>query len=182
MRFSNFLKESEQPYWYHGRSVDSDVFDFKYIKLDGTMQDGPGFYFTKDIEDAKIYKGDKGIILKCELTPRKIINKNSKISPVIIKKSITLSPNLNDFLENWDENKTIAFNKAYKALTDNDSMIDIFQSIWYDCYGRYGRHIDFVKNMVKLGLDATEPLTESFSHKHIIMFNPEKIKVLEIIR
>jgi len=177
MRFATFINENSQV-WLHGRSVNSDIFDYKFINPKGALQDGPGFYFTDDEQDADQYTGKEGIILKCELNPRKILTQKSKISPSIIKQMIKKAPDINDSLMDWDEYPTRAFNLAYSQIIDNDDVIDIFQNIWATFYTKKPNgDVIYLKNMVALGIDGTEPRTE-FKARHLIIFNPAVIKVI----
>jgi hypothetical protein len=165
-------------FWYQGRSVNSDVFDYKFIDRKGLRQDGAGFYFTDDIKDASRYaKG--GIILKCEIHARKTL-KGKKVNPAHLVRMLNLAPNLKATLADWDEDPKVALTTAfdnYMAYSDND--IEAFQSVWADFYNGYDE--EYLKNMVKLGYDATEPLTEWDGVNHLIVFNPKIITVIEKI-
>ena len=177
MNFKTFLSESTKQIWFHGRDVKSTEFDYKWIKHEGVMQEGPGFYFTKKQEEASIYAGSKGIILKCELNLRKIITKKTKISSTIIKKLIESAPDVDDTLQNWGEYRKEALDLAMSSFRDNDNAIDLVQSIWGDFYlKKPNGNVQYLKNMIKLGIDASEARINT---ENLIVFNPDSIKVIE---
>jgi hypothetical protein len=85
------------PHWYHGRTVDSDVFSYDYIGGENSYdQEGPGFYFTSDFNNAKRYAENRGIILKCKINYKTLIIKsptsNTKVNKKIVTDLILKSP------------------------------------------------------------------------------------------
>jgi hypothetical protein len=88
--------------------------------------------------------------------------------------------------QNWDENYSLGLQKA---ITDfikyNYTEKDIFLQVWFDFY----RHseIEFIRNMVKLGIDGVVIDKKDFEHldgfkncKHFIIYNPSIIQVRDI--
>ena len=177
MRFKIFL-EQEENYWYQGRSVNSTEFNHKFIDQKGNRQDGPGFYFTRSEEDARQYAtGDQGIVLKCILTPKKLVSRDKEFSNKELEKIMKMSPNFQDYLMNWDENPNKAFKMAFEQFSNMDDSVELVQSLWADLYDE--EDIAFLNNMIKLGYDGTESLTTTWDHPHVIIFNPNVIEVVE---
>jgi hypothetical protein len=77
--------------------------------------------------------------------------------------------------QNYDENPRIGLRNFIEATIDyNDTEKDVVQQIWYDFY-RYNP-IDFVRNMVKLGIDGIM-VTKDNGVIHYIIYNPSIIKI-----
>lgn len=160
--------------WYHGRTVDSDKFDLKFVgKEEAKDQEGVGFYFTSDKSDAGGYAYPNGVILTVELSPRRLASNTSPAPIEDVKYLIDNAPNKEDTLLNWDENEKRALKMATDAMIE-DNAKQTFENIWYDFY----RHApqQFLKNLIHLGYDGHYAEQTS---QHIIIYNPDVIRVVK---
>lgn len=164
---------------YHGSKTDFESFDLNRVGK-GIDQNGPGFYFTQDIDDAKGY-GDR--VYEYELNLRKTVPTKGKINIAEIQKLMKLSSNLNDVLMNWGENKNVAFREALSAMIDAETPFHAFTNVWYDFYRDHPKQ--YVENMIKLGYDGViikgSEGYGNISTTHIIVFNPNSIKKIRRI-
>ena len=161
--------------WYHGRTVDSEVFDLKYVGRDEAKdQEGIGFYFTKDKDDASGYAAPNGVVLTVELKPRKLVSLSQPAKGSDVDFLIDHAPDLEGTLSNWDENPTVAKRKAKKAMLASSSAKETFESIWFDFYKSEPKL--FLEKMISLGYDGHQA---SRTEKHIIIYNPKAIKVIK---
>jgi len=162
----------------------------------GFSQEGPGIYFTNDIEDAMSYavlKPGKGTstIFTVDLNLNKVVKISGKIPQKEIKQLLLWSMGINsekdilkieieEFYEssisNWGEKPYPAFIKAFNDIINySKNPNDAFQQVWIDHY-RY-KPIDYLQNMVKLGYDGIIiPRTNGVVH--YIIFNPSVIKTI----
>lgn len=166
--------------WYHGRTVDSEVFSLDYVGGENANdQEGPGFYFTNSLENARSYAYPNGIVLKCKVNYKKLIIKgntsNTKTNKKIVIDLINSSPDKDYTLENFDANPKVAMIKAvnvYLTYTDAD---DAYQRIARDFY-RY----DAKKYLQVLSKYYDAQLTKHpYSIYHLIVYNPSIINVLD---
>lgn len=168
------LFEAEDNYWYHGTRARFTRFDPRYAAV-GNAQEGPGFYFTKNINEAKGY-GNR--VLKCELDLTGEMHVNGPINRREIEYMIERAPDLEMDLTNWDEYPEVAFNKAVESMiTYADGPKDAFESVWADFYR--DEAAEWIRNVVRLGYTHTRPTRTD--NQHIIMFDPNGIELVEII-
>jgi hypothetical protein len=137
-------------------------------------QEGPGIYFTSSFDNAGHY-GE--YVHTVTLSPRKLISmapSSNKISG-LINKMVLMAPDWQMSAQNYDENPRIGLRNFIEATIDyNDTEKDVVQQIWYDFY-RYNP-IDFVRNMVKLGIDGIM-VPKDNGVIHYIIYNPSIIKI-----
>jgi hypothetical protein len=165
--------------FYHGTPNKFEHFDLDFIGAkEAKDQDGPGFYFTDNIDTARGYAGKTGVILKCELFPRKIVKSTGKINFNMVNFMIKNAPDYQSTLENFDENPIKAFNDAIRLIVTPNNPKQTFEQIWYDFY-RYEAK-QWAINMSKFTYDAVLVNTQN-GDTHIIMLNPDKIKIIERI-
>lgn len=188
IKLKSLLTEGlNQEYWYHGRTVDSDVFSYDYVGGENANdQEGPGFYFTSDFNNAKYYAENRGIVLKCKINYKKVILKNispeTKASKKIIVDLIQNSPNKEYTLENFDENPKVAFVKAVNAYLAYGLAFDSYQTIANDFY----KHLP-KKYLSVLSKHYDAQLTRLDNSLygdiyHLIVYNPSLIQVIEKIK
>ena len=133
IKLASLLTEAPSfPYWYHGRTVDSEVFSYDYVGgEDAKDQEGPGFYFANTFNEAKHYAYPNGIILKCQVHYKKPILKTSKSNTKTNKKVITdlilNSPDKEYTLTNFDEDPKKAFLNAVNAYLQYDYAHDSYR-------------------------------------------------------
>jgi len=161
--------------WFHGRTVDSDVFDLKYVgREEAKDQEGVGFYFTKDKGDALGYAAPNGVVLTVELKPRKLVSLSQPAKGTEVDFLIEQAPDLEGTLSNWDENPTRAKREAKKAMMAHEVAKETFESIWYDFYKSEPKL--FLEKMISLGYDGHQA---SRTDKHIIIYNPKAISIIK---
>lgn len=174
-------------YWYHGRTVDSTIFSYDYVGGENAYdQEGVGFYFTSDLNDAKHYAEYKGIVLKCKLNYKKLIYKtsseNTKCNKKIIIDLIKNSPTLDSTLENFDENPKRAFIHAVNLYMNYGDAWDSYQTIANDFY-KYNAQ-EYLLQISKY-YDGQWTEKRGFERQddiiHLIVYNPSIIHVIEKI-
>jgi hypothetical protein len=85
------------------------------------------------------------------------------------------APDWEDTAQNFNQNPRKGLILAVESMMDyNDTEKDLAQQIWYDFY-RYNP-VDFVRNIVKMGIDGI--IVPREKSEHIIVYNPNIIHVL----
>jgi len=83
-------------------------------------------------------------------------------------------------LSNYDENPSVAFKQVVDNILDEydeNPFSAAFQSVWWEFYKKYPK--EFCENMGKIGYDGVL-IERRNGVKHAIIYNLDKIKVLEI--
>lgn len=159
--------------YYHGSIKKFAAFSYDYVGQ-GHDQEGPGFYLTTSIEDARGYGKH---IAQVNASITRVVKTTGRISPKHVDWLLKSAPNLERVLEDWDEDIKAAYNKLRNSiLTNTVSQHDGFQQIWYDVYYRSGNTKDFCKNMVKLGYDGV--IIQKTGLQHFIGYNPDKLTIV----
>jgi hypothetical protein len=189
IKLNTLLMESSPSieYWYHGRTVDSNVFSYDYVGGENSYdQEGPGFYFTSDFDNAKRYAENKGIILKCKINYKKLIIKsptsNTKVNKKIVTDLILKSPNKDDVLTNFDENPKQALIQAINAYVRYELAHDAYQTIANDFYKYIPK--EYLQTISKY-YDAQLTKLEGSSYGdiyHLIVYKPDIIQVVDKTR
>lgn len=159
--------------WYHGRTTQSTAFDLERTGQ-GNDQEGPGFYFTSDLADARGYAWPDGIVITAELTPRRLVSTASRAH---ITDLIKAAPELEMKLADWDENPDAAMRAAVASCVEDEYP---YQQVWVSFY-RYNP-AEYLREMVKLGFDGHEATWLTSGVRHMIVYNPACIKVLSMER
>ncbi len=165
---------------YHGSEKNIDKFVIDFVGQEQAKdQEGPGIYLTTSKKDAEMY-GENVHMVQLSDDVKLIGNKKKKPSIYVIIKLIKMSSDWEMSAQNWDEDENIGVIAAAKsALEHNDSTKDTFLQVWIDFY-RY-RPTEFVKNMVKLGIDGLLVDKEHGGVQHVILYNVDKIISVEKI-
>ena len=174
LHINEFAKIKENKFIvYHGSLKEFDIFDYQFLGTgNGTDQHGPGFYFSSDPEDAKVY----GDVKKYEITINKELSKITKPKIGEIEKLIRIAPDHEDTLTNFGETYHQGFREAVKLMiTDNN--YDTMMNIWADFYMRQKQSIQFVKNLVNLKYDGTI-IPMRYGVTHYVMYDINKISLL----
>jgi len=173
--------------WYHGRSIDSEVFSYDYVGGENAYdQEGPGFYFTNNFDDAKKYTNSNGIILKCKINYKKILIKspssNTKVNKKIIVDLINSSPDKDYTLENFDENPKVAMIKAVNAYLKYDDAHDAYQILARDFY-KYNpkEYLQILSKYYDAQL-TDKNIMDGKKVYHLIVYNPVLITVVDKIK
>lgn len=156
--------------WYHGRSSTNTEFDYKYINPEGLMQEGPGFYFTNSIQDAKSYVYPRGIIITAKLDLKPV---KGKVKPDEVDFLIDNAPDLEYTLSNWDENPKKARSLLKEHILNQGSAREAFQQVWVELYRR--EEEQYLRNLIKLGY--TGHMAPSM--ERVVMYDPKAIKVVD---
>lgn len=166
---------------YHGTNVDITNFSDEFIGKDEAVdQEGPGIYFTTLEAEAAGYGKS---IYDVTLSPRKLMDM-TPIKPskwqTFTTKMLKAAPDWEETAQNFDENPHRGLTNAVQSMMEyNDTEKDLAQQIWYDFY-RY-RPVEFVRNMVKMGIDGIIVPRHQGQGSHVIVYNPAIIKVNTII-
>lgn len=164
------------PVLYHGSLGKIEKFDVSKLGSGrGHDQDGPGFYFTDDVTDARRYASPNGFVHTATVTLRKAVPDKGKAKSAEVLQLINAAPDLADTLTNWDENPAAAKRNALAAMLNQENPQQTFQSVWYDFYK--GHEADYVRNMVKLGYDGLlVDRARNGGTLHVVVFNPDVVK------
>lgn len=169
------LAYAKKAIWYHGREVNSDLFDLIHVGTRGSNQEGVGFYFTNCKNDAIRYTENNGVVLTVKLHPRKLvsINRPANLNHVLLL--INAAPDLEFSLSDWGENLNSAKRKALERMVGENAK-DTFENVWWHFYKNDSAL--FLKNMVSLGYDGHFAEADNQA-THIIIYNTKIIEVLE---
>ena len=174
--------------WYHGRTVDSEVFSYDYLGgKDALNQEGPGFYFTNSFENAKRYASPNGVILKCKVNYNKLIVKgnvaNTKTNKKIIVNLINSSPDKDYTLENFDENPKVAMIKAVNAYLNYGDAHDAYQLVNNDFYQNHPKeYLQILSKYYDAQLTKLDNTYYGGTIYHLIVYNPSLITVVDKIK
>ncbi len=168
--------------YYHGSThrIEKFMDDFVGGK-DANDQEGPGIYFTSDIDDALAIGH---LIYEVELKPRalmtkEVVNVNKAVSRAILVKLAKAAPDWRTHAENWSENPRQGILDCIEAaLSSNESVADVFQQMCVEFYRN--EPVDYVRNVVKLTeYDGT---VKDFPDgtQHVIVLNPQIIHLKKV--
>lgn len=169
--------------WYHGRTVDNETFSLDYVGGENANdQEGPGFYFTNGLQNARSYAYPNGIVLKCQVDYKKLIIKGdsseTKTRKKIVVDLINNSPNKDYVLENFDEDPQVAMIKAVNAYLKYTDAYDSYQIIARDFYRHESK--EYLQVLSKY-YDA-QLTKHSGDIYHLIVYNPALIRVIDKIK
>jgi hypothetical protein len=183
MSFKTYF-ESIEIEAFHGTPHEIQKFSDDFVG-EGVDQEGPGIYFTTSEEDAYGYARKSeghGKVYKVRLSLNKLIKEKGKVKTSEIDSLIEWAPNFEEKLMDWGHEDLPSNLKEFKASLNREQSVKgpkgVFLSIWYDLY-RYAPQ-EYVRNMVLLGYDGLIVQKDFLSAKHIIVYNPKSIKVLDI--
>ncbi len=196
MNFKLWLEQNQsEEIWYHGRTVDSPIFSLDYVGREEALdQEGPGFYFTNDLENAKRYAEYKGIVLVCKMNYSKpLLTDRSKTNRKVIEYLIRNSPQINEKdeegnpigpLTDFDENPKIAFNIAVNGHLQYPQAKDAYQILANTFYRKNPK--EYLINLSKFYDGHIALRQPGWLHdtliKHLIVYNPNIIQVMNKIQ
>lgn len=169
---------------YHGSDHLINNFEDSFLAGDDvTQHHGAGIYFTTNLENAEMF-GDN--VYKVKIDGR-FIDKKTPASKVSLQQLIKLMKMSDEEWEmeaqNYDEdpNRGILIS-AQSAIKYSKNQYDVFMRVqvgWYP----YDPLV-FVRNMTKIGYDGmiVDAPRDFVGDKHIIVFNPESVKIIEKVR
>ena len=163
--------------FYHGQISRNLILD--YI---GTGNDryGIGLYFTSDKELAQLFGQ---YIFTVESNDYKILNgdiNNFKKSD--IQKALNFFKDRDkesyDYLwSDWDSNENIAIKKIINTILNDETNLEITQSIWYIIFrNREKMYLDFMQS---IGIDGIEFNVEN-GIKYLILYTLKSYKELDV--
>ena len=165
---------------YHGAPRPIEKFSDDFVG-NGVDQEGPGIYMTTNEEDAAGYarksEGD-GRIYKVIIHLKKPIPSKGKVKESEIDTLIDWAPDFESKLMDWGSEVLEENRRLFKqSLKREKTPKDVFLAIWYNLY-RYVPQ-EYVRNMVLLGYDGFIVQKEFMNTKHIIVYNPKCIEVID---
>lgn len=169
--------------YYHGspKRIERFMDDFVGGK-EANDQEGPGIYFTSDINNARRY-GE--FVHTVELTPRAVMTKDHvdirrSVSRNLLVKLAKAAPDWKRTAQNWDENPQRGLIACIDSIFDmNESVAEVFQQLWVEFY----RHasVDYVRNVVRMtkydAIVADVQAIDNNDIQHVIVYNPMIIKM-----
>jgi hypothetical protein len=169
---------------YHGTDHLINKFEDSFLAGERVTQyHGAGIYFTTNLDNAMMFGNN---VYKVKIDGR-FIDTKTPASKVDIKEVIELMKMSDEEWEMEAQNYDVDPDKgilisAKSALSYGKSQYDVFmrvQTSWYP-YDPLG----FVRNMTKLGYDGliVDAPSDFVGDKHIIVFNPEVVTIVEKLR
>lgn len=167
---------------YHSSPTRINEFNLDFVGK-GNDDYGAGIYFSSDLQ----YNYGK-YCHEVELSIKKVVPTQKKVSSSEIRKMIINSPELNDVYENfikrWYDNEKLnkinAINNMVRIMSDDVNGIQQHLSVWIDLY-RHSSKI-WCRNMVKFfnydGVIRKD--FEDYGVTHYIIYNPQIIKINKI--
>lgn len=165
---------------YHGTPKPIERFVDDFVG-EGVDQEGPGIYFTSDMEDAYGYSRKsqgEGVVYEVELDMKNPVPEKGKVPIENIKNLVEWAENWQDKILDWGyEDIDMNFQAFLKSLKYEKTPKDVYLSIWYNFY-RY-RPVDYVRNMVSLGFDGLIIKKDFKNAIHYVVYNPKIIRVTD---
>lgn len=185
MRFNDYyiLEEVKFPdLIYSGQRQVKPTFNKKELGK-GNDQEGVGFYFTTDKDEAWGYTESKGIIIEAKFNGN-LIDKNTVLDYDKAVRLIEMSPVLEDVLQDFGMDppyvsRAQAMKDLKFSMINKNDTKDTFLQIWYDFYRRGNNDWMFVENMVKLGYDGLL-VDKANGVKHIIVYDPDALDIINV--
>lgn len=182
---------------YHGSGCAIDSFDYKFTGI-GNDQNGGGFYFTTDLQEAVGYTQaqinglakpggeDDPTVHVVELTFQAPMDSDAQfpISLDAVKRILKRSPNLLESLANWGdieyEGFAKVFNEAAQAYTHQEQDGPTIKTLFKIANDFFDGETEAFNLSIKeiLGIDA---VTESHSDTktHYVAFFPDQVNIIE---
>ena len=185
--YENLLLESsnQKIIAYHGTDYEIEKFSDSFIDGDRvTQHHGSGIYFATNYENARMFGNN---VYKVELSGRFISDTNpiSDVNPEELINLMKLSDEdeweleAQNYHPDPEVGLRIALEDALNVKTEADAFMRIQSGGWYSYDG-----IGYVRAMSKIGIDGVivTPPKDWVNEKHIIMFNPNTIKLIKRIK
>ena len=181
MKLINLIEAATYPKtWYHGSNHKITKFTTDFIDSQNSngLQNGPGIYFTSDMNDAKTY--GKYIhevnisIAKSRLLPE--FKRGLNIGQIITNDH----SNFKRDYKNWNEDYRKAYIYAlqtFDGIYDNKYYRSVLIRLWEDFY--YDKSKIFLKEIV----GQYDGYIVEFANgvKHFMCYKPEIIKSIKVI-
>jgi hypothetical protein len=169
---------------YHGSDHAISKFEDSFLAGEKvTQHHGAGIYFTTNYENARMF-GDN--VYKVHISGN-FLDRKTPSSDVDVNTVIALMKMSDEEWEmeayNYNEDPEVGVRIAAQSAIDYaDNEVDVFlrvQSSWYQY-----QPLDYVRNMTKLGYDGmiVDAPRDFVGDKHIILFNPEEVTIIEKVK
>lgn len=167
---------------YHGTDHEINKFEDSFLTGDRTTQHhGAGIYFATSEENARMFGNN---VYKVKITGNFISTDNPKsdVNPKDVEALMKLSDDEWELeAQNYHPDPEVGLRIAIKdAMSYGDNEVDVFMRVqsggWY-LYDRLG----YVRNMTKIGIDGmiVDAPSDWVNQKHIIVFNPDAVHIVE---
>jgi len=163
--------------WYNGSDQPRTTWSLDNVgKEEANDQEGPGLYFTTDINEARGY-GEYVSEVKLNLLKSRTVPLKGRLDTQRVRLLIRKAPDLADTLTNWDEDPRRAFETAVNQLIESsDGVHDLLQSIYADFYRGYPR--EFFK---AIWMYDGVVVPRAKGSLHAIIYNPAIIKTVRML-
>jgi hypothetical protein len=163
--------------WYTGRTAQSQSFSLDYVgRAEAIDQEGPGYYFTSSMQDARGYAHPDGIVMTCMVDIKKLCPLKGRPNPQIVNTLIKNAPDLEMTLSNWDENPQRALRSATTAMMDQDSPLESYMQIWYDFYRHHPA--EYLRQISKFY--SGHLAKRDGGVEHLIVYDPSIISISNV--
>ena len=176
--FSQYLTEAIEMY-YHASDHKITKFDLDHLGTGTNIdQEGPGIYLTNSLDDVRKY-GKYIYHVRVKFAKSRMMPDKKRFGYDTIRRLISISPERDDALTNWDENPTRALDMAVRNILDSygpDEYREAMEAVWGDFYRSSSKA--FLSKMHVWGWDGFI-LPKSGGVKHFICFNPDILKIVK---
>ena len=167
--------------WFHGRTARSTRFDPERVgDRYATNQEGPGFYFTTDPDEARGYAHPSGVVLRATLHVPRWVSTTAPPKRAEVERLMRASPAYEDVLTDWDESPQRAHQKALSAMLNAKSQRDAFLNVWGDFYRRADENPAYLRALVKLGYGGVH-VPNPHGAPHAVVFSPDFIENVALV-
>lgn len=181
------LRATSSLRWFHGRPARTRHFSYAFVGGEAANdQEGPGFYFTTDLQEARSYAYPHGMVLEAELVPARWLP-DRPASRVEVERLMRASPCYRQVLEDWDESPARAHAQALRGMMGpGHDTRGAFLSVWGDFYLRCGQSAEYLRQLVRLdygGVQIPQPDNQfrEPGRIHAVMFDPIAIRNVRVV-
>jgi len=166
---------------YHGSPQKIAKFSDEFVGgKEATDQEGPGIYFTTNVNETVGYASPNGYVYTVELRPSKMLSSKMAMNFEYLVPSVTKliksSPNWKGIAMGYSDDINEGLQElVYQFIGMGQSEKEVFVNLYHEVFKENPRL--FVKGMVKLGYDALY-LPAKDGGGHIVVYNPKIIKVV----
>jgi len=157
--------------WYHGRTVKNQTFDISKAGA-GHNQQGPGFYFSSDKDDAGTYAYPDGIVMEVEIDDSSLVPEEMSREDAEYLLEQAEEDDRERHLSDWGGDREALLDALINAE-------DPYQQAWAELYG--DNHKGYLQAMVDLGYDGhkSKP-NEHIDTVHFVVYNPAVIDIKNV--
>ncbi len=156
--------------WYHGSNTLIHKFSFNG-RVESNDEDGPGIYFTNELEGAKRY--GKYIYFVTINKSARELKSSDPVNLEEARKLILKAPDVETGLSNYGQSRDVAL-QAFFDTNDKTDKKELYDSIWYDFYRDNSK--EYLENISILGNDYTK-INKTSEVIHLLVYNPNIINI-----